>query len=45
MWASDWPVLERNGSYDDWLGAARELVRSTGVDAVFGQMARRFYRF
>ncbi len=45
MWASDWPVLERNGSYDDWLGAARELVGGRGAEAVFGATARRFYRF
>lgn len=45
MWASDWPVLERNGDYDGWLGAARELVDRRDAEAVFGTTARRFYRF
>lgn len=45
MWASDWPVLERNGSYDAWLTAARDLVGTDDADAIFGTTARRFYRF
>ncbi|TXC72669.1 amidohydrolase family protein [Sphingomonas ginsenosidivorax] len=48
MWGSDWPVLLLSGDrYDDWLGYAREVVRSTTpdeVDAVFGETAREFYR-
>lgn len=45
MWASDWPVLERNGGYDPWLLAARELVGDHGAEAIFGGTARSFYRF
>lgn len=46
MWASDWPVLQRNGEYDDWRAAALELLGVHEEAApVFGQAARDFYRF
>ncbi|CAH1660288.1 L-fuconolactone hydrolase [Hyphomicrobiales bacterium] len=44
MWASDWPVLERNGGYDPWLAAAKALVAPDDAEAVFGGTARSFYR-
>jgi len=41
LWGSDWPVLERAGSYDAWFAAAQALV---GDDAaIFGANARRTY--
>lgn len=45
MWGSDWPVLELNGSYDSWHGAASAIVgHGPARDAIFGGTARRFYR-
>lgn len=44
MWASDWPILERNGRYDDWLRVARQLVPEAAHARVFGATAQAFYR-
>ncbi|OLL29243.1 hypothetical protein BTH42_23610 [Burkholderia sp. SRS-W-2-2016] len=44
MWASDWPILERNGRYPDWFRVARELVPEADHARVFGATAQSFYR-
>jgi L-fuconolactonase len=44
MWGSDWPVLELNGSYDSWHGAAHSIVKDTEKAAIFGETAATFYR-
>jgi len=44
MWASDWPVLERNGDYHRWWQVAHELTPAADQNDVFGATARRFYR-
>ncbi len=44
MWASDWPILERNGRYEDWLRVARRLVPESAHASVFGAAAQSFYR-
>lgn len=44
MWASDWPILERNGRYDDWFHVARALLPESTHADVFGATARSFYR-
>lgn len=44
MWASDWPVLERNGRYGDWFRVARQLVSESAHACVFGGTAQAFYR-
>lgn len=43
MWGSDWPVLERHGSYPQWLTAARALVPEAHHAQVFGATATAFY--
>ena len=47
MWGSDWPVLGLAGDYAGWLGLARVycgLADPEDLAAVFGEVARRFYR-
>ena len=44
MWGSDWPVLNLNGSYDQWFTAAKSLVPEVQQTAVFAETASRFYR-
>lgn len=44
MWASDWPILERNGRYDDWFRVARQLVPESAHARIFGATAQSFYR-
>lgn len=44
MFGSDWPVLELNGSYEDWYMAAAALVPKEDHAEVFGGTAARFYR-
>jgi L-fuconolactonase len=44
LWGSDWPVLERAGSYAAWHAAARGLVAAPDQTAVFDAAARRAYR-
>ena len=44
MWGSDWPVLERAGTYARWHGLARALVPETEHAAVFDAVARQQYR-
>lgn len=44
MWGSDWPVLNLNGSYDNWLTAAQELVPAYQHAQVFANTAAEFYR-
>ena len=43
-WGSDWPVINLNGAYADWLDLARSSIPGQHHDAVFGDNARRFYR-
>jgi L-fuconolactonase len=46
MWGSDWPVLNKAGSYADWHKAAESLLSDFPVEdreAVFGGNAERFY--
>jgi len=43
LWASDWPVLELAGRYDDWLATARHGVAPEDRAAVFEGTARRAY--
>lgn len=47
MWGSDWPVLERAGSYATWWQACQTFTAdldAQGRAAVFGGNAWRFYR-
>ena len=44
MWGSDWPVLNLNGDYEQWLSAAKTLVAEADRAAVFGETAAHFYR-
>lgn len=45
MWGSDWPVLELNGSYEQWRRTATAFVPGPADQAaVFGTTAKRFYR-
>ncbi|MDX3658263.1 amidohydrolase family protein [Streptomyces sp. ID05-26A] len=46
MFGSDWPVCLLAASYDEWLGAARELVSELSPDeqaSIFSGTARRVY--
>ena len=46
MWGSDWPVLNLNGAYDVWRGAAETLTAdlpATDRDWIFGNTAAVFY--
>jgi L-fuconolactonase len=46
IWGSDWPVLNKAGSYASWRKAAESLLSdlsSEDRDAVFGRNAERFY--
>jgi L-fuconolactonase len=46
LWGSDWPVLERNGTYDGWRAATGELLaclRDIDRDAILGGNAMRVY--
>lgn len=43
MWGSDWPVLNLNGSYDQWFSVALELVPNVQHEAVFHSTAAHFY--
>lgn len=44
IWGSDWPVLNLNGTYAEWLAFARAVVPAAHHEAVFGGNARAFYR-
>ncbi|MFC5522365.1 amidohydrolase family protein [Polaromonas jejuensis] len=47
VWGSDWPVLERAGSYARWWGETRQLLASLRPQeqaAIMGGNARRLYR-
>jgi L-fuconolactonase len=44
MWGSDWPVLERAGTYPAWLAAAKAQVAPAAHAPVFDGAARRAYR-
>jgi L-fuconolactonase len=44
IWGSDWPVINLNGAYRDWLDFAREVIPAAHHAAVFGGNARAFYR-
>ena len=45
MWGSDWPVLNRNGSYDSWRAVTQALVGAhAGASQILGETARRVYR-
>lgn len=45
MWGSDWPVLELNGSYGNWVAAAISyLSNPKDRERVFGGTAAEFYR-
>lgn len=44
MWGSDWPVVELVESYAGWFGLARDLLGDVAADAIFGEVARRFYK-
>jgi L-fuconolactonase len=43
LWGSDWPVLERAGSYATWHASARDMVPEEARANVFGTAARRAY--
>ena len=46
LWGSDWPVLELNGNYEDWLDMADFLVALHSRDSkrlIFGANAERIY--
>lgn len=47
MWGSDWPVCEGVCSYEAWYDVANGMLQSLSTserDAVFGEVARDFYR-
>ena len=44
LWGSDWPVLERAGSYAAWHSAALRSVAATDQAAVFGDVAKSVYK-
>ena len=44
LWGSDWPVLERAGTYPAWLAAAKAQVAPAAHAPVFDGAARRAYR-
>jgi L-fuconolactonase len=44
IWGSDWPVLQLNGAYREWLAFARAAIPEQHLAAVFGDNARVFYR-
>lgn len=44
VWGSDWPVLERAGTYPAWLATARAQVTAATHGRVFDGAARRAYR-
>lgn len=43
VWGSDWPVINLNGDYSEWLGLARSVVPPRHHAAVFGGNACAFY--
>lgn len=43
MWGSDWPVLERHGSYVQWYAQAVGLIDENDQAAIFGTTAAHFY--
>ena len=44
LWGSDWPVLERAGTYAAWYAAAHERVLPSARGAAFDAVARQVYR-
>ena len=44
VWGSDWPVINLNGDYSDWLELARTIVPEPHHAAVFDGNASVFYR-
>ena len=45
MWGSDWPVVNLNGSYDNWRAVTMALVGAhSGAQQILGGTAQRFYR-
>ena len=45
MWGSDWPVVNRNGSYDNWRAVTMALIGAhPGAQHILGGTAQRFYR-
>lgn len=46
IWGSDWPVLTRAASYDDWFAMAQKLAShlpASERDAIFGDNAKALY--
>ena len=45
LWGSDWPVVNRNGSYDAWWAVTLALVGAhAGASQILGGTAARIYR-
>jgi L-fuconolactonase len=44
MWGSDWPVLELNGSFENWHEAAQMFAQDHERNQIFGETASHFYR-
>ncbi len=47
LWGSDWPVLELNGHYAQWVQLTRQIIQTlsaTQQESVMGGNARRIYR-
>jgi L-fuconolactonase len=44
MFGSDWPVLELNGSYENWFETAKNSVQPSDFKRIFGETAAQFYR-
>lgn len=44
MWGSDWPVLELNGTYQNWHDAAEKIIAPEEREQIFGTTAAGFYR-
>ena len=45
MWGSDWPVVNRNASYDSWRAVSQALIGThPGANQILGETARRVYR-
>jgi predicted TIM-barrel fold metal-dependent hydrolase len=43
MWGSDWPVIELDSPYANWLAIAKALVPAAMHSQVFSGTAARFY--
>jgi L-fuconolactonase len=43
MWGSDWPVLNLNGTYSNWVEATNAILLKGEKENIFGTTAAKFY--